>query len=797
MMLAVSPPTPSTTAAATPASAVVVAASPDSAAAAALLSPPPATALLRAHSTPVCCIACGDDIQFDTVHYTCAACPSLHCQCAECFGLYVESCCESYASDRAHSLPLACPMIDCRTPVPDHTIQHFLQYYAKPYLKEKYETACIRSGVLDVVTAGGTASATNEVPVTCGRCNTFTLLYPANYREQVNSLWLAQRRAARRHQDAAAKRALEVQRQLTAQLNKQRQEQEQQQQQQPAPAPPPAAAEAAAPVVAAAAPVAAPAVVVDVAVAADAANAAAAASAVAAPAAEEEVVSKLKDEIEDRLDEEERTRCLLAKLNLERRTHEAHLYRRALQATNAAAAVAAAAAAAASSDDASLPVAPPPTPASPAPVAAAFGSTAAAAAQAPSSIAAFFWSSLPPPAHPYADIPIAASSSSTSTAATTTTTSTSSSSLSLRQVREEQDDEKKQCEAKQLADDDAVVADDDDVLPSSMDSPLLVRLASVGSTLCSTYFECELPSCRTVTCLNCNAVVTSSDIDTSSPHECAFSPSRENEIYTQLLDLLALHSTMTCPKCAYVGRKDLSCCHITCPSCSARWCYPCGRLESELEGGTFGRHNTGWSVTSPPDRCPMYLQYAFGGGAPHDSPSFELPASGAYSTNYSADAGRIALDRFHMHRQRVAVSAYAASLPSDADRMVLEHVIRTRFANGTIWPVEEVNALDAIHRACRSFLSVRAAVEAADAERVLERTRRAQLNELRRHARSLIDSTADRLANGARRAAGTAVAADSTSSLQQQQPVSDERCRNVFSHIQSLSQFATRSYRFD
>jgi hypothetical protein len=34
-----------------------------------------------------------------------------------------------------------------------------------------------------------------------------------------------------------------------------------------------------------------------------------------------------------------------------------------------------------------------------------------------------------------------------------------------------------------------------------------------------------------------------------------------------------------------LGMKDLACTHITCCKCSNRFCYVCGKLETDLPGG--------------------------------------------------------------------------------------------------------------------------------------------------------------------------------------------------------------------
>lgn len=78
---------------------------------------------------------------------------------------------------------------------------------------------------------------------------------------------------------------------------------------------------------------------------------------------------------------------------------------------------------------------------------------------------------------------------------------------------------------------------------------------------------------------------------------------------------LELGSKMPCPSCNLLGRKDDSCCHMSCPRCQTSWCYICGlSVEAcdkapprgpRLSGNDIFLHNVDWETN--PARCPMYL----------------------------------------------------------------------------------------------------------------------------------------------------------------------------------------------
>jgi hypothetical protein len=99
--------------------------------------------------------------------------------------------------------------------------------------------------------------------------------------------------------------------------------------------------------------------------------------------------------------------------------------------------------------------------------------------------------------------------------------------------------------------------------------PAMKRQQSEG-VLTSLFFDCQKPSCGGVTCLRCEKAV---HRDETEAHVC--STSRIEELFNELIGVLADGSVMKCPKtdCNSIGQKDENCCHMTCPECSTRWCY--------------------------------------------------------------------------------------------------------------------------------------------------------------------------------------------------------------------------------
>jgi len=113
-------------------------------------------------------------------------------------------------------------------------------------------------------------------------------------------------------------------------------------------------------------------------------------------------------------------------------------------------------------------------------------------------------------------------------------------------------------------------------------------------------------------------------------------------------------ATTVCPRetCKKTWQKQEACTHMTC-SCGCRFCYVCGRAESQI--GNFGSHNQ-WDleqrhqwdslptlaeapkalrVSPVQTRCPMYLNYmvcarCFSHRALHGS-NFPAVSSGAFS----------------------------------------------------------------------------------------------------------------------------------------------------------------------
>ena len=70
-------------------------------------------------------------------------------------------------------------------------------------------------------------------------------------------------------------------------------------------------------------------------------------------------------------------------------------------------------------------------------------------------------------------------------------------------------------------------------------------------------------------------------------------------------EALSLGGRMVCPSCNQQGEKNDACMHITCPSCSTRWCYCCGRprgheqqkCKCDVTSAYLERHE-GWKYLS-------------------------------------------------------------------------------------------------------------------------------------------------------------------------------------------------------
>ncbi|CAM9984107.1 unnamed protein product, partial [Heterosigma akashiwo] len=151
-----------------------------------------------------------------------------------------------------------------------------------------------------------------------------------------------------------------------------------------------------------------------------------------------------------------------------------------------------------------------------------------------------------------------------------------------------------------------------------------VRETSVHEMM---FFHCARPlpttnSCERVSCVHCKREVW-------IPDDGIFDEEQEEDQlemmkHFQCAELSHLREGFekarttgeqsACPQCGLKGRKDDACTHMTCASCSQRWCYFCGLREEDadcdaeaLRKGSerIYAHNVNWETN--PSRCPMYL----------------------------------------------------------------------------------------------------------------------------------------------------------------------------------------------
>eukprot|EP00475_Leptophrys_vorax_P019016 TRINITY_DN2597_c0_g1_i1.p1 TRINITY_DN2597_c0_g1~~TRINITY_DN2597_c0_g1_i1.p1 ORF type:complete len:703 (+),score=208.02 TRINITY_DN2597_c0_g1_i1:72-2180(+) len=178
----------------------------------------------------------------------------------------------------------------------------------------------------------------------------------------------------------------------------------------------------------------------------------------------------------------------------------------------------------------------------------------------------------------------------------------------------------------------------------------------------SQFFVCAHVSCEGAVCVRCQERLTKAQVDSHVCKEDAV-----QDLYTKLLEVLAEESSVKCPSCKNIWRKDLACTHMYCEKCNGYFCYHCGRSKQEV-GGDFGPHNN-WNLTNPeddPDHCPMYLHYKYG-----DRPGNDNRMDG--------DAQK-ALDKFHQSKQKKAVAKFKETI----DAALWDEMLKARFPFG-IW----------------------------------------------------------------------------------------------------------------
>lgn len=253
----------------------------------------------------------------------------------------------------------------------------------------------------------------------------------------------------------------------------------------------------------------------------------------------------------------------------------------------------------------------------------------------------------------------------------------------------------------------------------------------------SSFFHCDRPACRAITCLYCETVLEETEMEApDTRHIC--SKTAKQELYEQLVAVLVEGSIMRCPNCKKAGQKDYACCHISC-ECGVKWCYGCAK-----EVANFSDHNK-WNIAVDRDSnlCPMYLQYRWSGT------NFDVS-----SQRYNGDAV-VALHRFHLWRQREAVLAWEkqqgllGSEQHDRDqhtgggekneesesvrgrRRCYAEMKNERFVNGTIWPLSEQRIVDELLQREHDAATARRRVE-EEKRQTEERERREREERLQR-----------------------------------------------------------------
>jgi hypothetical protein len=212
---------------------------------------------------------------------------------------------------------------------------------------------------------------------------------------------------------------------------------------------------------------------------------------------------------------------------------------------------------------------------------------------------------------------------------------------------------------------------DSSEIPSKM--PSIQREPSTG-VLTSLFFECLLDNCGAVSCLRCDFVL--ENMASTANHQCIIDQLADLQL--ELADLLAEASVTRCPSCNKPTQKDLACTHMTCGACKVRYCYICGQGEINL--GSFGTHNTDWTLLSPDNRCPMYLNYCWG--------AVDAELSNLRENKFHNGDPTRSLMRFHLLKQRKALENYEMQLNKEA--LDLWRAMKAKFFPRGLWdPAEE------------------------------------------------------------------------------------------------------------
>jgi hypothetical protein len=203
---------------------------------------------------------------------------------------------------------------------------------------------------------------------------------------------------------------------------------------------------------------------------------------------------------------------------------------------------------------------------------------------------------------------------------------------------------------------------EEEILKDQASKTLQGELMSNDST--SLLFVCRKLFCDGAYCLACKTFFKKEDLLT---HNC--NDSAMESLYQQVIETLTASSTRSCPNCGTSGMKDLACTHITCDKCSHKFCYVCGKSESEVQGG-FEMHNRWLGVTpwEGSTTCPLYLHDYWGNG----------------------ESGELALENFHRELQIRALDELKKKFNND---MLWADMIDKKFGGKPL--VEPPQKLDA------------------------------------------------------------------------------------------------------
>lgn len=236
--------------------------------------------------------------------------------------------------------------------------------------------------------------------------------------------------------------------------------------------------------------------------------------------------------------------------------------------------------------------------------------------------------------------------------------------------------------------------------------------------LTSMFFECKLDGCGTTVCLRCNGVAKT--LEERQYHKCI---DEIQELYEEVIELLAKGSVQSCPKCQECGMKDLNCTHITCHKCNTCWCYCCTMIRPS-DG--FGQHNTYTAECLDTDnKCPMYLPYKYGD-------NFDKG-----SGQWSGDANQ-ALIRFHIVKQQKLIKQFQEKLGSVE---LWEHLVEKKFPQG-IWDANQLKVLEKIEKTNQQYRDEKEQLR-TEAERKRLEAERKREEELRRREENRLQQIAN------------------------------------------------------